>query len=132
MLPSFFFWEEPFLTSFTAIKKYIEAENNKGSEDAQGAQAANIVPRFPVMQLHNGSYNGTHFNGTLTAISTAIPTECAEETEIFTTKTSAEATTTMKKTLTQTRTIQESGKLTTVSSALAVPETQSGTSTTSQ
>ncbi|KAF6830047.1 hypothetical protein CPLU01_07568 [Colletotrichum plurivorum] len=124
-----------FTCSFVAIKSIIENENNQAeAEDAaQNAQVANVVPRFPVMQLHNGSYNGTHFHGvnnTLTAISTAIATQCPEETEVFISETSAEATTTLKKTLTQTRTIQESG--TTVSSALAVPVTQSGASTTSQ
>ncbi|KAF6817172.1 hypothetical protein CSOJ01_02592 [Colletotrichum sojae] len=124
-----------FACSFVAIKSIIENENNQAEAEgaAQNAQVANVVPRFPVMHLHNGSYNGTHFHGvnnTLTAISTAVATQCPEETEVFISETSAEATTTLKKTLTQTRTIQESG--TTVSSALAVPLTQSGASTTSQ
>ncbi|KAF6843279.1 hypothetical protein CMUS01_02252 [Colletotrichum musicola] len=124
-----------FACSFVAIKSITENENNQAETEgaAQNAQVANVVPRFPVMQLHNGTYNGTHFHGvnnTLTAISTAIATQCPEETEVFISPTSAEATTTLRKTLTQTRTIQKSG--TTVSSALAVPVTQSGAFTTSQ
>lgn len=124
------------LTIQTVVKADIDSKNHTNQ-----ASVANIVPRFPAMQFHAGSFNGTHFsaNGTLTGVSTGISTStiasahCPDETYTQpTNETYAEPTTTIKKTRTETRTLQRSTKGTTVSSALAVPGTQSVNSSTSQ
>ncbi|KAH9243736.1 hypothetical protein CCHR01_02348 [Colletotrichum chrysophilum] len=120
--------------SYVAIRNEIQSKNA-----ADQAQAAAIVPRFPVMNFHAGSYNGTHYslNHTLTAVSTGISIDvltstavhCPEETETTTQPanlTSVESTTTIKKTRTQTRTHEQS-QGTTVSPALGVTGTQSAT-----
>ncbi|WYZ40189.1 hypothetical protein EsH8_IV_000530 [Colletotrichum jinshuiense] len=108
-----------------------------GEVTAQGS-AANIVPRFPVMQFNAGSVNGTHYgiNNSLSGISaTGTPTHCADDTDetgAFTwsaNKTSAEATTTTRIQMTRTQTIHKSAQGTTVSSAKAVNATMSNFST---
>ncbi|KAL0930884.1 uncharacterized protein CTRU02_213619 [Colletotrichum truncatum] len=132
-----------------AIAAVLIRDHMAPVDNATQAAVANIVPRFPAMQFTTGSFNGTQYsaNHTQNAVSTGIstgihistadPAHCTDETETqtsthITSETSMEQITTIKKTLTQTRTLQESVKGTTVSSALAVTGTQSGTTVASQ
>ncbi|OHW95058.1 hypothetical protein CSPAE12_06328 [Colletotrichum incanum] len=115
------------------------ATGGSATGDVGRGSAARIVPRFPIMQFNAAHPNGTHYgiNSTLSGhSSTVTPSSCsdnAQETEIatnLTNQTTADATTTIK--MTRTQTLHKSAKGTTVSSAKAVNATLSGSSAVSK
>ncbi|EFQ24867.1 hypothetical protein CGRA01v4_06890 [Colletotrichum graminicola] len=96
-----------------------------------------IVPRFPAMQYNAAHINSTHhgINSTLSDIlPTGTLTLCSDDAEEtvtgFMNQTTADTTTTIK--MTRTRTLHQSAKGTTVSSAKAVNATLSGPSAVSE
>ncbi|GKT87847.1 hypothetical protein Ct61P_05697 [Colletotrichum tofieldiae] len=116
------------LLSFTDTGKV--ATGGSATGDVGHGSAAHIVPRFPVMQFNAAHSNGTHYgiNSTLSGCS-----DNAQETEAatsLTNQTTADATTTIK--MTRTQTFHKSAKGTTVSSAKAVNATLSDSSSSSE
>ncbi|GKT52399.1 uncharacterized protein ColSpa_12580 [Colletotrichum spaethianum] len=110
------------------------ATGGSATGDVGHASAARVVPRFPAMQFNAAHPNGTHYgiNSTLSGIlSTGTPTLCSDDAEIntvtkFMNQTTADATTTIK--MTRTQTLHKSAEGTTVSSAKAVNTILSGSS----
>ncbi|GKT53709.1 hypothetical protein ColTof4_05875 [Colletotrichum tofieldiae] len=116
------------LLSFTDTGKV--ATGGSATGDVGHGSAAHIVPRFPAMQFNAAHSNGTHYgiNSTLSGCS-----DNAQETEAatsLTNQTTADATTTIK--MTRTQTFHKSAKGTTVSSAKAVNATLSDSSSSSE
>ncbi|GJC86712.1 hypothetical protein ColLi_09550 [Colletotrichum liriopes] len=125
------------LLSFTDTGKV--ATGGSATGDVGHGSAAHIVPRFPVMQFNAAHSNGTRYgiNSTLSGSSStgtsSLCSDNAQETEAVTSltnQTTADVTTTIK--MTRTQTFHKSAKGTTVSSAKAVNATLSDSSSSSE